>query len=50
MVSLWFIFYYSPPKVEPLKHVQAVLNLPELKVIKPNDERWLSPEHCVMSF
>ena len=27
--------------------MQAVLNLPELKVIKPSDTRWLSHEHCV---
>ena len=47
MVSLWSLFYYSPQKAESLKHVQAVLNLPELKVIKPSDTRWLSPERCV---
>ena len=51
MVSLWSLFYYSPQKAESLKHVQAVLNLPELKVIKPSDTRWLPrwlpPERCV---
>ena len=39
MVSLWSSFYYSPPKAESLKHVQAVLSLPELKIIKPSDTR-----------
>ena len=47
MVSLWSLFYYSPQKAESLKHVQVVLNLPELKVIKPSDTRWLSHERCV---
>ena len=28
-------------------YIQAVLNLPELKVIKSSDTRWLSHEHCV---
>ena len=27
--------------------MQAVLNLPELKVIKPSNTRWLSHERCV---
>ena len=47
MLSLLSLFYYSPQKAESLKHVQAVLNLPELKVIKPSDTRWLSHECCV---
>ena len=37
----------SPQKAESLKHVQAGQNLPELKLIKPNDTRWLSYECCV---
>ena len=28
-----------PQKAESLKHVQAVLNFPELKVIKPSDTK-----------
>ena len=47
MVSLLSLFYYCPQKVESLKHVQAVLNLSELKVIKPSDIRWIFHEHCV---
>ena len=47
MVSLRCLFYYSPKKVESLKPVQAVLNLHELKVIKPSNTRWISHECCV---
>ena len=31
MTNLWKLFFFSPSKVEKLKEVQAVLNLPELK-------------------
>ena len=37
MGSLWKLFYYSPKKAEALKDVQNILNLPELKVVKPNN-------------
>ena len=47
MTNLWKLFHYSPKKAEMLKHVQAVLNLPELKVTKPSDTRWLSHERCL---
>ena len=47
MGNLWKLFYYSPKKAEALKEVQSVLNLPELKVVKPSDTRWLSHERCV---
>ena len=47
MESLWKMFYYSPKKAEALKNVQCVLNLPELKVVKPSDTRWLSHERCL---
>ena len=40
-------FYYSPKQAEALKDVQNILNLPELKVVKPSDTRWLSHERCV---
>ena len=36
-----------PTKSRKLKMVQSVLNLPELKVIKPNSTRWLSHERCI---
>ncbi len=47
LLSLWKLFYYSPQKAEKLKEVQSVLNLPELKIIKPSSTRWLSHERCI---
>ena len=47
MGNLWKFFYYSPKKAEALKEVQSVLKLPEIKVVKPSDTRWLSHEQCV---
>ena len=46
-MRLWKFFHYSPKCAQFLKEVQKVLNLPELKVIKPSDTRWLSHERCV---
>ena len=40
-------FYYSPKRYENLKEVQKVLDLPELKITKPSDTRWLAHERCV---
>ena len=47
LMTLWKFFHYSPKCAQFLKEVQKVLNLPELKVIKPSDTRWLSHERCV---
>jgi len=47
MTNLWKLFYYSSKKAEALKEVQSVLNMPELKVLKPSDTRWLSHERCL---
>ena len=47
LCSLWKLFYYSAKKAETLKDVPSVLSLPELKVVKPSDTRWLSHERCV---
>ena len=47
MGNIWKPFFYSPKKAESLKAVQSVLKLPELKIVKPSDTRWLSHEHCV---
>ena len=47
MTNMWKLFYYSPKKAEALKVVQSVLNLPELKVVKPSSTRWLSHERCL---
>ena len=40
-------FHYSPKQAECLKEVQRVLDMPELKVIKPSDTQWLAHERCV---
>ena len=47
LTTLWKYFHYSPKRTERLKAVQRVLDLPELKVIKPSDTRWLAHERCV---
>ena len=44
LTTLWKFFQYSPKRAECLKVVQRVLNIPELKVIKPSDTRWLAHE------
>jgi len=47
MKNIWKMFYYSSKKAQALKEVQAALKLPELKVVKPSDTRWLSHERCI---
>ncbi|XP_065892412.1 zinc finger MYM-type protein 1-like [Dysidea avara] len=47
LTTLWKYFHYSPKRAESLKAIQNVLELPELKVIKPSDTRWLAHERCV---
>ena len=47
MGNLWKLFYYSPKKAESLKEIQSILKLPEPKIVKPSDTRWLSHERCV---
>ena len=49
MGNLWKLFYYSPQKEEPLKEIQSILKLPELKIVKPSDTRWLSHEWCMQA-
>ena len=33
--------------MQSLKEIQKLLDLPELKIVKPSDTRWLTHEHCV---
>ena len=47
LTTLWKYFYYSSKRAEYLKEFQHVLNLPEMKVIKPSDTRWLAHKQCV---
>ena len=48
-VTLWKFFHYSPKRAESLKEVQKVLHLPELKIVKPSDTRWLAHARCVQA-
>ena len=47
LTALWKFFHYSPKRAESLKMVQQVLHLPELRIPKPSDTRWLAHERCV---
>ena len=47
LTTLWKFFHYSPKRAQSLKEVQKVLDLPELKIVKPSDTRWLAHEKCV---
>ena len=39
LMTLWKFFHYSPKRAESLKEIQKVLDLPELKIVKPSDTR-----------
>ena len=47
LTTLRKYFHYSPKRAASLKAIQNVLELPELKVIKPSDTCWLAHECCV---
>ena len=47
LTTLWKFFHNSPKRYENLKEIQKVLELPELKIVKPSDTRWLAHENCV---
>ena len=47
LTTLCKLFYYSPKKAKQLKEIQAVLNMPQLKMLKPTDTRWLSHENTI---
>ena len=47
LMTLWKFFHYSPKRAESLKEIQKVLDLPELKIVKPSDTRWLAHECSV---
>ena len=46
-MTLWKFLHYSPKRAESLKEIQKVLDLPEVKIVKPSDTRWLAHERCV---
>ncbi len=47
LMPLWMFFHCSPKHAESLKKIQKVLDLPELKIVKPSDTHWLACERCV---
>ena len=47
LMMLWKFFHYSQKCAESLKEIHKVLYLPELKIVKPSDTRWLAYECCV---
>ena len=47
LTTLWKFFHYSPKGCQNLKEIQKVLDIPELKIVKPSDTRLLSHEKCV---
>ena len=47
LTTLWKFFHYSPKRCQNLKEIQKVLDIPELKIVKPSDTRWLFHEKCV---
>ena len=47
LMTLCKFFHYSPKCAESLKEIQKVLDLPELKIVKPSDTCWLAHERCV---
>ena len=47
LMTLWKFFHYSLKRAESLKEIQKVLDLPEVKIVKPSDTCWLAHERCV---
>ena len=46
----WKMFHYSPKKFSALKEMQALVNHPQLKMIKSSDTRWLTHDRSVKAF
>ena len=47
LMSVWKMFHYSPMKFSALKEMPALVNHPQLKMIKPSDTRWLAHDRSV---
>ena len=47
LMSVWKMFHYSPKKFSALKGMQALINHPQLKMIKPSDTCWLAHDRSV---
>ena len=47
LMSVSKMFHYFPKKFSALKEVQALVNHPQLKMIKPSDTRWLVHDRSI---
>ena len=47
LMSVWKMFHYSPKKFSVLKEMQALVNHPQLKMIKPSDTSWLAHDRSL---
>ena len=47
LLTIWKAFHYSPKKAEKPAEIQAELNSPKLKMLKPSDSCWLARERAV---
>ena len=47
LMMLWKLYHFFLKCVELLKEIQKVLDLPELKIVKPSDTHWVANEYCV---
>ena len=47
LMSVWKMFHYSPKKFSALKEMQALVNHPQLKMIKPSNILWLAHDRSV---
>ena len=47
LLALWKYFLFSPIRSVQLKHIQDMMNSPELKIAKAVDTRWLSHKAAI---
>ena len=47
LMTSWKFFHYFPKRAELLKEIQKGLDLPELKIVKQSDTRWIAHERCL---
>ena len=47
LMMLWKFFHYPPKHAESLKEIRKVLDLPQFKIVKSSDTRWLAHERYV---
>ena len=47
LMYVWKMFHYSPETFSALKKMQALVNHPQLKMIKPGNTRWMAHDRSV---